>query len=144
MSVGSERTTGGRAAADKRLIVRLDQLEQKALQDNMGHIGGRIWEVFTAATVGAEAVRLLVQEYPPGGYTEGHPIHNDFEQMYYILSGTMNITLDGETFPAPEGSFVFIPRGTRHEHRNDGPESAVFLTVNVPVRDGSVPPLRSD
>ena len=122
-------------------VVRLSNLEKKPLKDGMGHVDGSFWEVFTAATVGAEAIRLLVQEYPPGGYTEGHPVHMDFEQIYYIVSGMMVLTLEGETFNAPAGTFVFIPRGTKHEHRNDGEESAVFLTINVPVRSGPVPPV---
>ena len=122
-------------------IVRLDEIEKKVLDDGHGHVNGLYQEVFTRATVGSEALRLLVQEYPPGGYTEGHPIHYDFEQTYYILSGTMTLFLDGEEHQVPAGSFVFIPRGMKHEHRNDGQESMVFLTINVPVRDGLPPPL---
>ena len=61
-----------------RNIVRLEELEQRPITDGMGHVEGAYWEVFTKAAVGSEALRLLVQEYPPGGYTEGHPIHCDF------------------------------------------------------------------
>lgn len=124
-----------------RNIVTLEQLEQRELNDGAGHVDGRFWEVFTKNTVGTEALRLLVQEYPPGGYTENHPIHTDFEQTYYVLSGTMTVLLDGQRHTAPAGTFVFIPRGMRHEHRNDGEEPMVFLTINVPVRDGEPPPL---
>jgi quercetin dioxygenase-like cupin family protein len=122
-------------------IVRLENLPQRPLNDGAGHVDGRVWEVFTKATVGAEALRLLVQEYPPGGYTEGHPIHTDFEQVYYVLSGTMTLFLGSDTHVVPAGSFVFIPRGTKHEHRNDGDAPMVFLTINVPVRDGVPPPV---
>lgn len=122
-------------------FVRLDTLEQMPLKDGMGHVEGRFWEVFTKKTVGTEALRLLVQEYPPGGFTEGHPIHTDFEQTYYVMSGTMTLFLDGVRHVVPAGTFVFIPRGMKHEHRNDGNESMIFMTINVPVRDGGVPPL---
>ena len=128
-------------AEHNRNVVRLAELERKPLNDGMGHVEGSYWEVFTKATVGAEALRLLVQEYPPGGYTSGHPIHTDFEQTYYVLSGRMTVLLDGVEHQVPAGSFVFIPRGTKHEHRNDSDEPMVFLTINVPVRDGAVPPL---
>lgn len=127
-------TTGSR-------VVTLADLKQKALNDGMGHVSGRFWEVFTRATVGSEALRLMVQEYPPGGFTEGHPVHSDFEQTYYVLSGTMTVFLDGEKHVAPPGTFVFIPRGVKHEHRNDGSEPMVFITINVPVRSGDAPPL---
>ena len=122
-------------------IVRLDELTKRPLNDGAGHVQGEFWEVFTKATVGTEALRLLVQEYPPGGFTEGHPIHYDFEQTYYVLSGTMTVFLDDTTYSVPAGSFVFIPRGMKHEHRNDGDEPMRFLTINVPVRDGEPPPV---
>lgn len=122
-------------------IVRLEEIPQRELNDGAGHVNGRVWEVFTKATVGAEALRLLVQEYPPGGFTEGHPIHTDFEQSYYVLTGTMTLVLGTTTHIVPAGSFVFIPRGTKHEHRNDGDTPMTFLTINVPVRDGVPPPI---
>jgi quercetin dioxygenase-like cupin family protein len=124
-----------------RNIVRLDELEKRALHDGMGHVEGQVWEVFTKATVGTEALRLLVQEYPPGGYTSGHPIHTDFEQTYYVLSGVMTLFLEEERYEVPAGTFVFIPRGTKHEHRNDADVPMVFMTINVPVRAGDTPPL---
>lgn len=127
-----------------RNIVQLADLDQKPLRDGMGHVEGMYWEVFTREAGGTEAMRLLVQEYPPGGYTEGHPVHNDFEQTYYVLAGEMTVFLEEERFVVPAGSFVFIPRGTRHEHRNDGDVPMVFMTINVPVRDGNPPPLRGE
>ncbi len=122
-------------------IVRLEELPKRPLNDGAGHVQGEFWEVFTKNTVGTEALRLLVQEYPPGGYTEGHPIHYDFEQTYFLLAGTMTLYLDDQTYTVPAGSFVFIPRGMKHEHRNDGSEPMRFLTINVPVRDGQPPPV---
>jgi quercetin dioxygenase-like cupin family protein len=129
------------AATTARNLVKLEDLEQRPLNDGMGHVSGHFWEVLTKPTVGSEAMRLLVQEYPPGGYTEGHPIHMDFEQTYYVLCGTLTLLLDGTEHVVPAGTFVFIPRGVRHEHRNDHSEPLRFMTINVPVRDGSVPPL---
>lgn len=124
-------------------VIRLDELERSPIRDGMGHIEGEFWEVFTRATVGTEALRLLVQWYPPGGRTRNHPVHLDFEQAYYVVSGTMTLFLDEEEYDAPAGTFIFIPRGTPHYHQNDSDEPMVFLTINVPVRDGSVPPLES-
>ena len=129
-------------AVTTRNIVRLEDLERRPITDGMGHVEGDHWEVFTKAAGGTEALRLLVQEYPPGGYTTDHPVHMDFEQTYYVMSGQMTLTLDDEVHVVPAGTFVFIPRGVRHEHRNDSTEPMVFMTINVPVRDGDVPPLR--
>jgi quercetin dioxygenase-like cupin family protein len=131
----------GESMAALRNIVRLDDLVQRPIHDGMGHVEGRYWEIFTKPAGGTEALRLLVQEYPPGGYTSGHPAHADFEQTYYIMSGVMTLLLDEKQHVVPAGTFVFIPRGVKHEHRNDSNEPMVFMTINVPVRDGGVPPL---
>ncbi len=128
-------------AVTTRNIVRLEDLERRPITDGMGHVEGDHWQVFTKEAGGTEALRLLVQEYPPGGYTTNHPVHNDFEQTYYVMAGEMRLLLDGEEHIVPAGSFVFIPRGVKHEHRNDSDEPMVFMTINVPVRDGEVPPL---
>jgi quercetin dioxygenase-like cupin family protein len=125
-------------------IVQMSELEFRPLNDGMGHVEGLFSEVLTATTAGTEALRLLVQEYPAGGRTEGHPVHQDFEQAYYVISGTMSVILDGSRHTVEAGSFVFIPRGTQHEHRNDGTVPMRFLTINVPVRSGPVPPLKDD
>lgn len=123
-------------------VVTLADLDKKPLRDGMGHVEGEYWEVFTRQTARTEALRLLVQEYPPGGYTRDHPVHLDFEQTYYVIAGTMTLLIEDEQArEVPAGTFVFIPRGVRHEHRNDGAQSMVFLTINVPVREGPVPPL---
>jgi putative monooxygenase len=129
------------SAVTVRNVVRLDEIRPQTINDGMGHVNGRVWEVFTKPTVGTEALRLLVQEYLPGGYTSGHPVHMDFEQTYYVLAGTLTLVLDGKERLVPEGSFVFIPRGVRHEHRNDQSVPLRFMTINVPIRDGDVPPL---
>ena len=121
------------------LVTRLESVEPKPLEAGYGHQGGRLWEVFTAETVGTEALRLLVQEYGVGGYTKGHPIHTRNEQAYYIVEGEMVIEIDGVEHEARAGCFVFIPRGAHHD---TGAGRLLFLTINVPVRNGDTPPLR--
>jgi quercetin dioxygenase-like cupin family protein len=111
------------------------------LANSDGHRGGTSYRVINKDTVGTERLRVIVQEYPVGGYTKGHPIHSDREQCYYVLEGTMNINIDGTEHLAPAGSFVFIPRGCEHNHRNDGPDVLKFITINCPVQTGEAPPI---
>lgn len=128
--------------ARRNYVVRFEDLTPRPLLDGAGHNGGVGYDIFTADTIGTEALRLLAQKYEPGGFTTGHPIHTDREQAYYILSGTMHIEIDGEQYVAPAGSFVFIPRGAQHDHRNEGDDDMVFLTINTPVRSGEPPAVR--
>ncbi len=122
-------------------VVTLADVTPKQVPLKEGHHGGRIWYVFNKDTIGTEGLRLHVQEYAPGGYTEEHAPHLDMEQTYYILSGTMAVTISGKEYIAGPGSFVFIPRGAQHKHRNAGNDNMVFLTINVAIRDGKVPPI---
>ncbi len=122
-------------------VVTLADIEPKVVPLAEGHHGGRIWYVFNRDNIGTEGLRLHVQEYSPGGYTEAHAPHVDMEQAYYIVSGTMAVKVDGREYSAGPGSFVFIPRGAEHSHRNAGDENLVFLTINVAIRSGEVPPL---
>jgi quercetin dioxygenase-like cupin family protein len=41
-------------------------------------------------------------------------IHREHDEGFFILEGSFTFVLGTEEFPAPQGSFVFIPRGTRH------------------------------
>ena len=122
-------------------VVTLADVEPRVVPAKEGHHGGRIWYIFNKDSIGTEGLRLHVQEYQPGGYTEGHAPHKDIEQAYYILSGTMAVSVAGKEYTAKPGSFVFIPRGAEHFHRNAGDDDLVFLTINVAIRSGEVPPL---
>src|SRR5512144_2360072 len=112
-------------------VVTLADITPKEAPLKEGHHGGRIWYVFNKDTIGTEGLRLHVQEYAPGGYTEEHAPHMDMEQTYYIVQGTMAVTISGKEYIAGPGSFVFIPRGAQHKHRNAGKDNMVFLTINV-------------
>ena len=122
-------------------VVTLADIEPRMVPMVEGHHNGRIWYVFNRDNIGTEGLRLHVQEYSPGGYTEGHAPHTDMEQAYYVVSGTMAVKIDGKEYLAGAGSFVFIPRGAEHGHYNAGEDNLVFFTINVAIRDGEVPTL---
>jgi len=66
-----------------------------------------------------------------GGATVPHH-HAETEEIYYILSGTAEMTLDGETRLVGPGDAIAIPPGARHTIRNPGPEELVFLCTCAP------------
>ncbi len=124
-------------------IVTIDEIQPEEWTGKVaGHHHGRIWWAFTPDK-GTEGLKMHIQEFYPGGYTDPavHQDHKEIEQVYYIISGTMTLQLEDREYKARAGSMVYIPRGMKHGHRNDGEDKLVFLTVNVPVRSGDVPPL---
>ena len=122
-------------------VVTLDDIQPEEVPLKAGHHHGRIWWVFNPDTIGTEGLKIHVQEYDPGGYTADHPRHMDFEQAYYVISGTMAVHISGKEYIAKAGSMVYIPRGAEHNHWNAGDDKLIFLTINAPVRSGEVPPL---
>jgi mannose-6-phosphate isomerase-like protein (cupin superfamily) len=80
--------------------------------------------------------------------TEGGPDnrHRGADQWLYVVSGTGEAVVNGETRPLREGTLLLIERGDTHEVRNTGREALRTLNVYVPpayTEDGEeLPPGR--
>jgi mannose-6-phosphate isomerase-like protein (cupin superfamily) len=71
----------------------------------------------TDATGGA--ISVIMAWHKPG---EGPPDHVHFsqEEMFFIVEGTYELTVGGETSTVGPGTIVFIPRNVVHRFRNVG------------------------
>lgn len=72
-----------------------------------------------------------------GGSPAGLHIH-DVDQIFYILSGTMNIEIEGEHHACTPGSLIIFPAGLPHRNWNGGTEPTVHLAFNTPLPDPNV------
>ena len=83
----------------------------------------------TEATGGA--ISVLVAWHKPG---EGPPDHVHFnqEEIFFILEGTYELTIDGHTTTAGAGTIAFIPRNVVHRFRNVGDTTARMLDWSLP------------
>ncbi len=66
----------------------------------------------------------------PGG-TEGVPHHVSREEVLYVLSGTLRVSLDDQTADATAGDVVLVPAGARFGASNPaaGPVTAWVTTT---------------
>jgi mannose-6-phosphate isomerase-like protein (cupin superfamily) len=80
--------------------------------------GGRY--ALSVATAGAD---------DPG--TSPH-VHREHDDLFFVTEGTLAFDIAGETYEAPTGSFVAIPRGLSHRWWNPRSEPATFLNFHVP------------
>ena len=64
----------------------------------------------------------------------GPPLHRHREltDMFYVLEGTLTLTVDGEEVEAPPGTFACIPPGTAHTFANRSDAPVRFLNFNIP------------
>lgn len=71
----------------------------------------------------------------PGETVPTHT-HQDEDQVYFVVSGTGFVVLDGVRTDVSAGSSVLIALGTEHEITNTGlePLDYVFFVVFVPAR----------
>jgi quercetin dioxygenase-like cupin family protein len=69
-----------------------------------------------------------------GGSPAGMHVH-EVDQIFYVLSGTMSIEIQGVGSVAPAGSLIVFPAGVPHRNWNDGDEPTVHLAFNVPMPD---------
>jgi mannose-6-phosphate isomerase-like protein (cupin superfamily) len=69
-----------------------------------------------------------------GGSPAGMHVH-EVDQIFYILSGTMSIEIQGVPSIAEAGSLIVFPAGVPHRNWNDGDEPTVHIAFNVPMPD---------
>ena len=83
----------------------------------------------TEATGGA--ISVIMAWHRPG---EGPPDHVHFsqEEMFFIVEGTYELTVGGETSTVGPGTIVFIPRNVVHRFRNVGDATACMLDWSLP------------
>lgn len=72
----------------------------------------------------------VARSEPGSGFTRTH-IH-PFDQIYFILEGTMKVTLGLDTVEAGPNSVVIIPAGVPHSNVNMGAGVESHVTMNVP------------
>jgi len=68
---------------------------------------------------------------PPGVITQLH-YHPKTEEIYYILSGSGLMEIDGQTRPVGPGDAIAIPPGRKHRIHNPSQTDLVFLCCCAP------------
>ena len=71
------------------------------------------------------AFSLVEMTVAPGSQGPHEHHHPDCEESFYVIDGDLRFTVDGQSVPAPSGTFLVIPRGATHGYANPG---------NTPVR----------
>jgi quercetin dioxygenase-like cupin family protein len=63
----------------------------------------------------------------------GAPPHDhDFDESYYVLSGSLSLTVDGREVVLDAGDFVHIPGGTVHGFKATADAPTQFLILQSP------------
>lgn len=87
------------------------------------------WTLFSGDRTPTNELTVGIAHIPPGAEPplRGH-CHAPAE-LYYFLSGTGFVSVDGEVAPVRSGDAVFIPGGSEHFAANNGDEVLSLLYV---------------
>jgi mannose-6-phosphate isomerase-like protein (cupin superfamily) len=83
----------------------------------------------------------VIQERMPAGTREVLHWHDRARQLFFVLTGRLQIALDAETHDLMPGDTLEIPPGRKHQVRNVSDDDAAFLVISAPAtRDDRIEP----
>jgi uncharacterized cupin superfamily protein len=96
--------------------------------------------VLVRRSLGVGSFGINIVELPPG---DAIPEHDETErgqeEVFYVVSGTPTMVVDGIDHPLKAGSFVRLDPPPRRTVRNDSAETATFMIVSAPTSSGYEP-----
>jgi uncharacterized cupin superfamily protein len=108
-----------------------------AHRDELEQTGG--W-MLVRRSLGCRALGVNLVEIEPG---ESIPEHDetqrDQEELFFVVSGSPALVIDGEDHPAPAGTFARVDPPLRRTVRNAGSEPCSVLIVSAPTTSGYQP-----
>lgn len=78
-----------------------------------------------------EELRVYLVVLPPGATIEGHS-HANSHELFDVVEGTGQFTVEGRTFRGDSGKCVFVPAGAPHSIHND---SEALWTLRVTYQE---------
>lgn len=102
-------------------------------QGKLLHIAGGSYRVVVSGGQTQGAFAVIEMTVPPGAGPNPHA-HPEIDETFYVLEGA--VTFENETgkHPAPQGTFVHIPKGGAiHGFKNTSSQTAVLLCTVTPA-----------
>lgn len=78
----------------------------------------------------------VIQERIPPGLSEVRHFHRKARQLFFCLSGSLSIELDGTVHDLRPEQSLEVPPGLPHSVSNRGGEDVWFLVVSSPTTKG--------
>ena len=113
--------------ARRLTVARPDQ------DQSLPHLGlvGDTYTILVAGSDTAGKYTLIDMHVPPGG---GPPPHrHDFEEMFTVLDGEVEVTFRGESLTARAGETINVPANAPHAFTNAGAGPSRLLCLCAPA-----------
>ncbi len=109
----------------------LPQPGEKSQMEGFNPTTGVAIKMFVDRSFGAVHQSLFLIQYMPGAKIAPHD--HTFEESYYILSGEVEATCDGNVYRLTAGSVVWTSVGCIHSFENKGTEPVRWLETQSPL-----------
>jgi uncharacterized cupin superfamily protein len=106
-------------------------------RDDLERTGG--WSLVRRSLGLASFGVNLVRIEPGTSIPEHDETRSDQEEVFFVLSGSPTMVIDGADHPAPAGTFVRLDPEPRRTVRNDGDVAAEVLIMSAPRTSGYTP-----
>jgi mannose-6-phosphate isomerase-like protein (cupin superfamily) len=106
------------------------------IPDVLGDYPGEM-RMGSASELGTEQVAFTWRRMPPqtgGKGSYGHR-HKTQEEVYFVVSGTLQFKLEDEVVDVEQGNVVRVAPQVARSVWNEGPDDAVLIIVSVSSRD---------
>ena len=88
-------------------------------------------EAFRSVLFTGDKSQLVIMSLK-AGEDIGEEVHDDVDQLLYLVKGTGVAVIDGKEVAFEKGSIFCVPKGTRHNVKNLGDEPMKVFTVYAP------------
>ncbi|MGH2463889.1 MAG: cupin domain-containing protein, partial [Candidatus Limnocylindrales bacterium] len=85
---------------------------------------------------GLDNITIQVQEFKVGAPFGSYHYHEGSYNIYFVIDGTVNAFVDGESHVLQQGDLLFIPAGSPHRTTNGGSTTARALEIYAPPTRG--------
>jgi quercetin dioxygenase-like cupin family protein len=96
-------------------------------------VGRNTLTVKSGPEEGHTLVGMFESAIPPGGGFPFAHVHDEYEEVFYVLEGEVEYRLGESWAVALAGSTICVPSGVVHAFRNSSTRLARHLVVHAPV-----------
>lgn len=101
------------------------------MPNNQTQAFGTEYTVLLAPSDTEGRLSSYVSTCPPNPGPPRH-VHHREDETFFVISGTVEFWIDGQTRIISNGQAAFVPRGKEHTFHVVGPASATMLTTLTP------------
>ncbi len=96
--------------------------------------GSHMWFKAVASMDGGD-LSLMERTLPAQGRRPPAHRHTNCSEAYFVLEGTVSVSVEDKTFQLGPGSSVLVPRGVAHTFGNTSGLPARLIVVHAPAMD---------